>query len=100
MKNMALFPKLSRYICFLFIFYYQRAKFRKNWREKNFRAQSFGPRPPPKNLRPKVMIPVFYIKKYALSRGAGRFWCYRDFWGFWGPLGGFLGPNLLRPLQI
>ena len=96
MKNMALFQKLLWYVYFLFIFYYQHAKFQKNRREKKFWAL----RPPLKKLRPKEMIPVSYLKKYDLSRGARRFWCYAAFWGFLGPFGGVLGPNLLRPLQI
>ena len=63
MKNMALFQKLSGYIYFLFIFYYQPAKFRKNRREKNFRAQ----RPPLQKLRPKNLLPVFYSPLKGIS---------------------------------
>ena len=41
------FPKIVR-VYFFSIFCYQHAKFRKNPWEKNFGAQSFGQRPPPK----------------------------------------------------
>ena len=44
----------------------------------------FGPRAPPpqKKSKAKNMIPVFHFKKYALSRGAGRFGGTQLFWGF------------------
>ena len=90
MKIMAFFQKLSRYIYFLIP-----AKLRKNRRGKIFRAQS----PPTQTLRPKEMIPAFYLKKCALSPGAGRFGATQPFWGFKG-LWGVLGPNLLRPPRI
>ena len=65
MKNMALFQKSSKYNYFLFIFYYQYAKFGKNRREKFFWAQRSGLGPNPKKLRPKEIISVF-IKKSVL----------------------------------